>query len=109
MADWNCLHVQGLPHHVGSDSARAAVAPHTDKAVEWFADDTGAVLGAIAYHHCDLEWSFVVFGETSTARSVRFIGTPVCASFDDARRLLVEKMAMAAATGDQGSSPRPAA
>ena len=37
----------------------------TDKAVEWFADDADGVLGAIAYHHVDLQWSLVVMGRDS--------------------------------------------
>ena len=42
------------------NSARARVARQTDQAVEWFADDTDTVLGAIAYHHLTLDWSLVV-------------------------------------------------
>jgi hypothetical protein len=44
-------------------SARTTMARRlTDKAVEWFADDMGAVLGAIAYDEGDLDWSFVILG-----------------------------------------------
>ena len=41
-------------------SARAILARLTDKAVEWFADDTGRVLGAISYHRFHSAWSFIV-------------------------------------------------
>ena len=86
------------------NATRATVARHADKAVEWFADDTDAVLGAIAYHQSDLDWSFVVLGRDhlGTFRALdRAAGLQV---LDDARRLVVEKMAMALATGDQGSA-----
>jgi hypothetical protein len=49
------------------NSARATVARYTNRAVEWFADDTGAVPGAIAYHHGDLDWSLVVVAQYDQA------------------------------------------
>jgi hypothetical protein len=86
------------------NSARATVAGHTDRAIEWFADDAGAILGAIAYDQFDLEWSFVVLRQDNhgTFRALhREAGLRV---LDDARLLLVQQMAMALAT-----APRPAA
>jgi hypothetical protein len=83
------------------NAARARVARHTDQAVEWFADDTSTVLGAIAYHHLALDWSLVVLKRNSdgTFRAVeRAAGLHV---LDDARRLLVEKMAAARETDDR--------
>jgi hypothetical protein len=77
---------------------------HTDRAIEWFADDTGVILGAIAYDQCDLKWSFVVLGQDNhgTFRALhREAGLRV---LDDARLLLIEKMAIALAT-----APLPAA
>ena len=80
------------------NSARATLAGHTDRAVEWFADDAGAILGAIAYDQFDLEWSLVVVGQDNhgTFRALdRAAGLRV---LDDARLLLIEKMATALAT-----------
>jgi hypothetical protein len=77
------------------------VARHTDRAVEWFADDTGTILGAIAYHHLDLDWSFVVLqraGDGTFHAVARAAGLRV---LDDARSLLIEKMEAARARGDQ--------
>src|SRR5205085_4399595 len=82
------------------NAARPRAARHTDRSVEWFANDTGTVLGAIAYHHVDLDWSLVVLRRNSddTFRSIdRAAGLCV---LDEARRLLIEKMETAGATGD---------
>jgi hypothetical protein len=82
------------------NAARARVARHTDQAVEWFADDTGTVLGAIAYHHLDLDWSLVVLrrnGDGTFRASDRATGLCV---LDDARRLLLDKMETACAISD---------
>jgi hypothetical protein len=83
------------------NSARAAVARHTDKAVEWFADDANVVLGAIAYHHFDLEWSFVVVGRDDHGQYRALDRDAGLRDLDHARRCLVEKMAIALVTGDQ--------
>jgi len=79
------------------NAARAAVRRHTDTAVEWFADDTGAILGAIAYHHFDLDWSIVVFGRDDTGDFRRLDRCAGLTILDDARHLLVNKMAIALA------------
>jgi hypothetical protein len=83
------------------NSVRARVARHTDQAVEWFADDTDGVLGAIAYHHLALDWSLVVLRRhgDGTFRAIdRVAGLCV---LEDARGLLVEKMERARAADDQ--------
>jgi hypothetical protein len=91
------------------NSARARVARHTDQAVEWFADDTGAVLGAIAYHHLDLDWSLVVLrreGDGTFSAVERAAGLKV---LDDARRTLIEKMETACAAADPSQASSSAA
>jgi hypothetical protein len=90
------------------NSARAAVARHTDTAVEWFTDDTGDVLGAISYHAWNLDWSLVVLrqGGRGTFRALaRDAGLH---ALDGARSRLVNTMAAVLMTGDQVSAPRPA-
>jgi hypothetical protein len=81
------------------NAARATVARHTDQAVEWFADDTGTVLGAIAYHHLNLEWSLVVLGQDQQGEFYTFARDSGLLVLDEARRLVVEKMALALAGG----------
>ena len=81
----------------------------TDHAVEWFAEDTGAVLGAIAYHPSDLAWSLVVMERLHDDQfhvCDRAAGLP---ALDDARRLLSEKMASALTTRQWASAHRAAA
>jgi hypothetical protein len=91
------------------NSARATVARHTDKAVEWFADDAGTVFGAITYQQLDLAWSLVVLRRDHHGNFRALDRDAGLRDLDDARRVLVEKMALRVATGDQVSSPRPAA
>ena len=92
------------------NSTRATVARYTDdKAVEWFADDTGAVLGAIAYHHADLEWSSVVLGRDNHGGFRALNRDAGLRVLDDARRLVVEKMTIALAAREQVSPRREAA
>jgi hypothetical protein len=79
-------------------SGRSRLARLTDQAVEWFADDAGAVLGAIAYHRFQLDWSFIVLARDSVGKFraiARDTGLP---DLGEARRLLVEKMATAKMT-----------
>ena len=83
------------------NSARARVARHTDQAVEWYADDTDTVLGAIAYHHLTLDWSLVVLrrDRDGTFRAIhRAAGLCV---LDHARHLLLEQMETARVAEDQ--------
>jgi hypothetical protein len=92
------------------NSARATVARDTDLAVEWFADDADAVLGAIAYHHVDLQWSLVVMGRDSHGTFRVLDRVARLDVLDNARCLLVEKMAMAMTTGREVALPhQPAA
>jgi hypothetical protein len=81
----------------------------TDKAVEWFADDMGAVLGAIAYNERDLDWSFVILGRDNHGQFCVLDRDVGLYDLNDARRLLVEKMAHAVAIGPQVSLPQPTA
>lgn len=74
-------------------SARATLALLTDRAVEWFADDTGVVLGAIAYDKSDLQWSFVVLGRDHDGEFRALDHDAGLRVLDDARRLLLERMA----------------
>jgi hypothetical protein len=82
-------------------SAQRTLASLTRKAVEWFADDTGDVIGAIADHHgSDLNWSFVALGRHLDGNFRVFaldFGFP---SADDARRLLFAKMETALGTDE---------
>jgi hypothetical protein len=91
------------------NSTRATLARFTDKAVEWFTDDAGAVLGAIAYHHDDLEWSSVVLGPDNHGGFRALNRDAGLRVLDDARRLVVEKMAIASRAGDQVLPRREAA
>jgi hypothetical protein len=76
-------------------AARSILALLTDKAVEWFADDTGRVLGAIACHRFHSAWSFIVLGR-DTAGSFRGIASDTgLRGVDEARRRLMENMALA--------------
>jgi hypothetical protein len=76
------------------NSTRATVARHTDKAVEWF-DDADAVLGALAFDECDLAWSLVVLGRDQRGQFRALDRDGGLHVLDDARRVLVEKMALA--------------
>jgi hypothetical protein len=86
------------------NAARATVARHTDKAVEWFADDTDAVLGAIAFDQFDLEWSLVVLGRDYNGDFRALDRDGGLRVLDEARRVLVEKMALAFGTESSGLS-----
>jgi hypothetical protein len=78
-------------------SARTTMARRlTEKAVEWFAHDKGTVVGAITYDERDLDWAFVILGrDDGKYRALdRDVGFD---ALQDARRLLVEKMALVVA------------
>ena len=77
------------------NAARATVARHTAQAVEWFEDDGGDVLGAITYHHRDLEWSVLVLGRDSHGAFYTLDRDSGLHVLDAARRLVVKKMTTA--------------
>jgi hypothetical protein len=85
-------------------SARTAMARRlTAQAVEWFVDDAATVLGAIAYDARDLDWSFVILGR-DTHGQFRALDRDIgLYDLDKARRLLVEKMALAMAINKEVS------
>jgi hypothetical protein len=87
------------------NAARAAVALHTDTAVEWFTDDTGDVLGAIAYHAGDLEWSWVVLRRDGRGPFRALARDTGLSALDDARSRLVHTMAAVVTTGEPMSAP----
>jgi hypothetical protein len=73
------------------NAARTVVRTHTDKAVEWFADDTDSVLGAIAYHHLNLAWSIVVFARDPAGDFRRVYRCADLSVLDDARHTIHRK------------------
>lgn len=80
-------------------AAPATLSDLTRNAVEWFADDTGAVIGALAYGESDFDWSCVVLGRDH-AGVFRSLGADVgLRGHNDARRLLFERMRAALARG----------
>jgi hypothetical protein len=85
-----------LPEFDRFRSARTVLARClTDHAVEWFVDDARTVLGALAYDERVLDWSFVILGR-DTQNGVRVFDRGV--GINDrtqARRLLLEQMALA--------------
>jgi hypothetical protein len=88
-------------------SAQPSVAGFTSEAVEWLADDTGLVLGAVAHHKSDLNWAFVVL---SRDRQGQF--RPLYLQFgawniDEAHGLLLASMEAALATGELELAPPP--
>jgi hypothetical protein len=91
------------------NSARAAVAGHTDTAVEWFTDDTGDVLGALSYDPWDLDWSLVVVRRDGRGTFCALARDTGLRALDDARCRLVNTMAAVVMTDDQVSAARPGA
>jgi hypothetical protein len=90
-------------------SARSMLARLTDKTVEWFADDTGRVLGVISYHRFHSAWSFVVLGRDKGSFCAITSDTGL-RDLDEARRRLLENMALALPPPDSDvSSSRTAA
>jgi hypothetical protein len=69
----------------------------TEQAVEWFAHDQGAVLGAITYDERDLDWSFVILGRDLHGKFRALDRDVGLDALQDARRRLVEKMALVVA------------
>ena len=72
------------------------------KAVEWFVDDAGVVLGAIVFHESARDWSFVnSIRDTHGAFRVLDVDSGL-RSVDEARRLLSARMETALATATEG-------
>ena len=74
-------------------------------AIEWFTDDVGVVLGAIAYDERNLDWSFVVLGRDHRGKFCALDRDVGLGDLNDARRLLVEKMTQVVALGEQMFAP----
>jgi hypothetical protein len=90
-------------------ATQPTVSDFTADAVEWFADDTGLVLGAVTYRKADHPWSFVVL-----ARDTHGQFAPLNLQFGawnaaEARRLVIARMETAVLNADQAGRPRPAA
>jgi hypothetical protein len=79
-------------------AAQSILNDFSSKAVEWFADDSGNRLGAIAYYESDLNWSIVVLDRGRQANFGALYLEFGFWSCDDARRLLFEKMAATVGT-----------
>jgi hypothetical protein len=90
-------------------SSQGTLADLTSKAVEWFADDSGTVLGAIAHHQSDLNWSLVVLGLDDQGRFRALYLDFGFWNCDEARQLLFAKMQTAVATGRPVAGPPPSA
>jgi hypothetical protein len=84
--------------------AQATLSDFTVKAVEWFVDDTGYVLGAVAHHESALNWSYLVLTRDANAqfrpRYLQFGAWNV----DETRRLLLARMELALPAGDHGAA-----
>jgi hypothetical protein len=86
-------------------SARAVVRSHTETVVEWFSDHTGTVLGVIACHCLDFDWSVLILardqqsGEFRRVRRYSGIDT-----LNDARDLLVDRMAIVLPNGSASNA-----
>ena len=76
-------------------AARVTVDGLTLRAVEWFADDGGVVLGVIAYHPADLAWALVILGRDIYGKFRALDRDRGLRDLDEARRTLVEKMVLA--------------
>ena len=81
-------------------SAQPTLSDFTSRAVEWFADDSGLVVGAVSHHASELNWSYVVL-----SRDANHPFRPCYLQFgawniDDARRLLLVRMEMALPSRD---------
>jgi len=81
-------------------STQPTLAAFRVDAVEWFADDTGSVLGAVTHREADRPWSFVVW-----ARDIHGQFAPLNLQFgawnaDEARRLVIARMRTALLTAE---------
>src|SRR5258708_6043775 len=73
-------------------SARSALARLTGTPVEWFADDTGSVFGAIVRDRSAPDWSFVILvGDINGQFRALHFDTGL-RNVEDARRLVPARM-----------------
>jgi hypothetical protein len=85
----------------GYGPARAPESEEIFDETEWFADDSGIVIGLIALDKSDNDWFIGVLGRDARG-TFRAIDVESCiASIDDARVQLIEKMETALATGER--------
>ncbi len=76
------------------------------KAVEWFADDAGALLGSIACQSSDLNSSFMILKRAIYGRFNMIHLETGCRDADHARRLLFARMeAILGADGAVSAAP----
>jgi hypothetical protein len=81
----------------------------TDRAIEWFIDDTQTVLGAIAYDERDLDWSIAILGRDTHGQLRALDAHKGIDDLEHARQRLVKRMAVVVAVVDGGSLPPAAA
>jgi hypothetical protein len=86
-------------------SAQLTLRGLTRKAVEWFADDVGNLLGAVADHRPALDWSFVALGRDQSGK-FRVIALDFGYQDQDvARGVLFATMETASAPGNMFEPP----
>jgi hypothetical protein len=87
-------------------TARTTLAQRlTAEAVEWFVDDTRAILGAIAPDRLDLNWSIVILGRDTYGRFRALDGDNGIGDLENARQRLVRHMATVLAAVKTDSVP----
>jgi hypothetical protein len=81
-------------------ATRLTLNGRTRTVVEWFADDTGVLLGSVACHESDHDWSFMVLKRDIYGKFHVVHLETHCRDVDDARRLLFERMAIVLGASD---------
>jgi hypothetical protein len=71
--------------------------------VEWFADQSGVLLGTIADEEAALEWSFIILERDINGKFHIVHCEARCPSLDQARRVLFDKMETVLAAGKHQS------
>jgi hypothetical protein len=85
-------------HRVGANGRRR-------QTVEWFADDTGVLLGTVAYYECPPAWSFTILGRDRDDAKFHLVHVETgCLDLDQARRRLFEQMDTVLAAGHPPAS-----
>jgi hypothetical protein len=90
-------------------ATRVTINGVTHKAIEWFADDTGVVIGAIAYDESALGWAFVILARDIYGNFRAFNLETGLGDLDDTRRRVRQKIAMAVASSTNVCPLPPAA